>query len=61
MCLDRNINGNRDDTFFEWDYLSLHLKEESRFNYYGVSKNGNPLESKKNLTSEYIYNYTDHS
>ena len=24
MCFDRNINGNRDDNFFEWDYWSLH-------------------------------------
>ena len=23
MCFDRNINGNRDVTFFEWDYWSL--------------------------------------
>ena len=24
MCFDRNINGNRDDKFFDWDYWSLH-------------------------------------
>ena len=24
MCFDRNINGNRDDKFFGWDYWSLH-------------------------------------
>ena len=24
MCFDRNINGNRDDKFFDCDYWSLH-------------------------------------
>jgi hypothetical protein len=24
MCFDRNINGYRDDKFFDWDYWSLH-------------------------------------
>ena len=24
MCFDRNINGNRNDKFFEWDYWALH-------------------------------------
>ena len=24
MCFDKNINGNGDDKFFEWDYWSLH-------------------------------------
>ena len=24
MCFDWNINGNRDDNFFDWDYWSLH-------------------------------------
>ena len=24
MCFDRNINGNRDDKSFDWDYWSLH-------------------------------------
>ena len=24
MCFHRNINRNRDDKFFEWDYWSLH-------------------------------------
>ena len=24
MCFDRNINVNRDDKFYEWDYWSLH-------------------------------------
>ena len=24
MCFDRNINGNRNDKFFDWDYWSLH-------------------------------------
>ena len=27
MCFDRNINGNRDDKFFEWDYWSLHWRK----------------------------------
>ena len=28
MCFDRNINGNRDDKFFDWDYWSLHLPKK---------------------------------
>ena len=24
MCFDRNINGNRDVKFFDWDYCSVH-------------------------------------
>ena len=27
MCFDRNINGNRDVKFFEWDYWSLHCRK----------------------------------
>ena len=27
MCFDRNINGNRDVKFFEWDYWSLHWRK----------------------------------
>jgi len=27
MRFDRNINGNRDDEFFEWDYWSLHRRK----------------------------------
>ena len=47
MCFDRNINGNRDVKFFEWDYWSLHwrknltlLKElrRSLFSWYGEIK-----------------------
>ena len=28
MCFDRNINGNRDVEFFEWDYWSLHWRKK---------------------------------
>jgi hypothetical protein len=28
MCFDRNINGNRDVKFFEWDYWSLHRRKK---------------------------------
>jgi hypothetical protein len=27
MCFDRNVNGNRDVQFFEWDYWSLHWRK----------------------------------
>jgi hypothetical protein len=27
MGFDRNINGNRDVKFFEWDYWSLHRRK----------------------------------
>ena len=27
MCFDRNINGNKDVKFFEWDYWSLHWRK----------------------------------
>jgi hypothetical protein len=27
LCFDRNINGNRDVKFFEWDYWSLHWRK----------------------------------
>ena len=27
MCFDRNINGNWDVKFFEWDYWSLHWRK----------------------------------
>jgi hypothetical protein len=41
MCFDRNINGNRDDNFFDWDYWSLHCTmEEKYFN------NNNKLKEK---------------
>ena len=34
MCFDKNIDENRDDKFFEWDYWSLHtaLTKETYFN-----------------------------
>ena len=28
MCFDRNINGNRNVVFFEWDYWSLHWRKK---------------------------------
>ena len=38
MCFDRNINGNRDVKFFEWDYWSLHWRKNlTLVNTYEIS------------------------
>ena len=34
LCFDRNINGNRDDNFFEWDYWSLHWQKKLTLEIY---------------------------
>ena len=45
MCFDRNIKGNRDGKFFEWDFCSMFtaLKEESHFSKYEKIKAAYPL------------------
>ena len=37
-CFDRNVNGNRDDTFFDWDYWSLHWPKKLTLVKYWYSK-----------------------
>ena len=41
MCFDRNIIGNRDDKFFDWDYWSLHWPKKLTLLYNSLLKINN--------------------